>query len=83
MSTSSTSTPITTYSQYQKKWNLIKTQIEYCLNNINQNNNMKMLSQLIKEEEELNNINYNYYLKNSKNIEDLYYKIILHPVFKF
>lgn len=83
MSTTSNSTSNITYSQYQKKWNLIKTQIEYCLNNINQNNNMKMLSQLIKEEEELNNNNYNYYIKNSKNIEDLYYKIILNPVFKF
>lgn len=83
MSSSSTSTSKLTYSQYKKNWNLIKTQIDYCLNNINQNNNMKMLSQLIKEEEELNNINYNHYIKNSKNIEDLYYKIILHPVFKF
>jgi hypothetical protein len=71
-----------TYSQYIQKWTTIKNQIEQLLLTLSKTQNFKLLNQLIEEESQLSNSNIKYLRMNGENIENLYYKIILHPELK-
>ncbi len=55
---------------------------EYATTYYTDTQNFKLLNQLIEEESQLSNSNIKYLRMNGENIENLYYKIILHPELK-